>query len=270
MCGFQGLPVPERSRRDWLFAAALFATAIVWHLPQFSFVQMNPDEGIVLQGAHRILHGAVLYRDFFSFYTPGSYYWTAVLFRMLGESILTARMALLLYAGLTAALAYLLARRLCSRTASVVVSIALIMAWSFRFLALHNWDSTMLSLAALYAAVWLLQAQRGYWAAVTGLLAGLTLLTEQSKGAGLLLGLAIALLLIPRLTGSSLRRLHVLMLIAGFLAPVLPTFAYSAAKRTSGTTNPSSGPELSSTTALPGHAWPSGADEESRPDARCP
>src|SRR5947209_4423648 len=93
--GFQNLFIPERSRHDWLLVAIAFSASIVWHLPQFSYVQMNPDEGIVLAGADRILRGSVLYRDFFSFYTPGSYYWTALLFRVFGHCLLSARAVLL-------------------------------------------------------------------------------------------------------------------------------------------------------------------------------
>jgi hypothetical protein len=44
---------------------------------------MDPDEGIILQGAERILRGQVPYRDFFSFFTPGSYYLLALLFKIL-------------------------------------------------------------------------------------------------------------------------------------------------------------------------------------------
>jgi hypothetical protein len=37
-----------------------------------NFTVLNGDEGTTLQGAERILPGQVLYRDFFSFYAPGS------------------------------------------------------------------------------------------------------------------------------------------------------------------------------------------------------
>src|SRR5215469_3955467 len=50
------------------------------------FTTIEPDEGIVLQGATRILDGQVPYRDFFSFYTPGSFYLVAALFRVFGNS----------------------------------------------------------------------------------------------------------------------------------------------------------------------------------------
>ena len=60
---------------------------------------MEPDEGIVLEGAQRILRGEVLYRDFFSYFTPGSYYFLALLFKVFGSSFLVARTALVFFGG---------------------------------------------------------------------------------------------------------------------------------------------------------------------------
>ena len=72
------------------------------------YTSMEPDEGIVLQGAQRILRGEVLYRDFFSFFTPGSYYFLALLFKVFGSSFLVARSALVFFGGIYSAIAYLL------------------------------------------------------------------------------------------------------------------------------------------------------------------
>src|SRR5579864_8311548 len=57
------------------------------------YSSLEPDEGIVLQGAERVLHGQVPYRDFFSFYTPGSFYFLALWFRIFGDSFIMARLS---------------------------------------------------------------------------------------------------------------------------------------------------------------------------------
>src|SRR5579864_1137484 len=81
-----------------LWKALLIAVgAFVYLFPFLRYTSLNADEGIVLQGAQRILEGQVLYKDFFSFYTPGAYYWTALLFRLFGNSILVPRFTLLIY-----------------------------------------------------------------------------------------------------------------------------------------------------------------------------
>jgi hypothetical protein len=65
---------PERSFSERLIVLALFLLSLLYLCLFRCFTAMEPDEGILLQGAQRILAGQVLYRDFFSFYTLGSYY----------------------------------------------------------------------------------------------------------------------------------------------------------------------------------------------------
>jgi len=49
------------------------------------------DEGLVLVGADRVLRGEMPYRDFWTFYGPGSYYLLAGLYRVFGEFALVER-----------------------------------------------------------------------------------------------------------------------------------------------------------------------------------
>lgn len=65
----RSLCVPERSRTERYLALALFAFSFFYLCLFRHFTTMEPDEGVVLQGAQRILAGQVPYRDFFSFYT---------------------------------------------------------------------------------------------------------------------------------------------------------------------------------------------------------
>ena len=50
------------------------------------------DEGLILAGAMRLLHGDVVHRDFYSPYGPGQFAVVAMLFRMFGESFLVERL----------------------------------------------------------------------------------------------------------------------------------------------------------------------------------
>lgn len=193
---------------------------------------MEPDEGIILQGAQRILHGQVLYRDFFTFLTPGSYYLHALLFKIFGSSFLVARTALVFYGGLFSVFTYLMARRVCGRRVSLITaSLVTLTSLPWRFLVLHNWDSTLWACAAIYCAMrWMEEGQKAEssrqkaeaesfyhrerieehagsppitphssllcWAFATGSFASLTILFEQSKGAGLALGLGAAFVIL--------------------------------------------------------------------------
>ncbi len=49
------------------------------------------DEGIVVVGAERILHGAIPYRDFAAYYAPGQFYTLAAVFHFFGSFLLAER-----------------------------------------------------------------------------------------------------------------------------------------------------------------------------------
>jgi len=185
---------PELDRTDQGIAAAIFALTVAYLWVFRHYTSMEPDEGIVLEGAQRILRGEVLYRDFFSYFTPGSYYFLALLFKIFGSSFLVARTALVFFGGVYSTVAYLLARRVCSRTSAIFTAgIVTLTTLAYRFEVLHNWDSTLWACLAVYCAVRWLESPRWTWAFATGSLASVTCLFEQSKGAGLVLGLGVGL-----------------------------------------------------------------------------
>ena len=227
----------EANRSDRAAAFAVFAVSLAYLWFFRLYTSIEPDEGIMLQGAQRILRGEVLYRDFFSFFTPGSYYFLALLFKVFGSSFLVARVALILFGGIYSAVTYLLARRACSRgSALFAAGLATATTLPYRFEVLHNWDSTLWACLALYCAVRWIESAQSKWGFGTGSLTALTMLFEQSKGAGLALGLGVGLATITLINRE--RRLwqgsQVFMLACGFMWPFLLTFAYFGAQHSTG------------------------------------
>lgn len=223
------ITVPEKSLADWGITALIFLLSVPYLRLFYSYALLNGDEGIILQGAQRILQGQVLYRDFFSFFTPGSYYWTALFFKLFGSSILVARAVLVVEGGLLSVLTYLLARRVCSRWSALLAAyFVTITCVPFRFLVLHNWESTLWACLALYCAVWFLEKPHWAWAFAAGFFAAFTGLFEQSKGAGLAMGLAIGLLIILRKQRGPTQwnRQRITALMVGLLAPLVMTLVY--------------------------------------------
>jgi hypothetical protein len=220
---------PGRPWSELLIALAVFAGALGYLWPLRSYLSFNADEGITLVSAERILRGQVPYRDFFIFITPGSAYLTALWFKLFGTSYLVPRSILLLYAGVFGATTYWLARRSCSRRAALFAAGMVVFGcMPCRFFVLHNWDSTLFALLAICCALSLLdRPSRTVWFLLGGATA-FTFLMEQSKGAGLALGLTIAGLYLV-LSGrgwASFRIGSLLWCTAGFAIPLMATFAY--------------------------------------------
>jgi 4-amino-4-deoxy-L-arabinose transferase-like glycosyltransferase len=231
---------PEKSPAERRVAVLVFLLSLAYLCLFRRYTQIEPDEGIILQGAQRILQGEVLYRDFFSFFTPGSYYLPALLFKIFGSSMLVARTALALYGSILAVVSFLLARRVCGRSVALAAAaLVTLTSLPYRFLVLHNWDSTLWAALALYGAVrWLesdaRQAPAWAWAFATGTFAALTILFEQSKGCGLVLGLAAGVVVIVFAGRCRLSFRQGVALSAGLAWPFLLVFAWFGANHSLG------------------------------------
>ena len=226
------LRVPEQSSSERIIALLIFSVSLAYLCLFRSYANLDCDEGIVLQGAQRILDGQVLYRDFFSFYTPGSYYLFALLFKLFGSSMLVARTALSLCGGIFSVLTYLIARRVCERWSSVLAAyLVTLCVLPNRFAVLHNWDSTLFAYLTLYCAILLLQRPHWFWALAMGTLASLTALFEQSKGVGLIAGLATGYVILIYFRRIRFRPRDIALALVGLAWPALAVAAYFAAER---------------------------------------
>jgi 4-amino-4-deoxy-L-arabinose transferase-like glycosyltransferase len=228
---------PESHSSERRITLLIFILTAAYLLLFRRYTMMDPDEGIVLQGALRILRGEVIYRDFFSFFTPGSYYLLAALFKVFGNSFITARTALAVFGGLFSVVTYLLARRVCFRSTSLwVTALVSLTCLPYRFMVLHNWDSTLWACLAIYSGIRLIEtrgnARHLGWAAATGSWISLTFLFEQSKGGGLALGLAFGLVAIALLQQKQpfVTKASFAAVLAGAAGPVLLTLAWLRAK----------------------------------------
>jgi len=223
--------IPERSVNEKAIAILVFVVGFAYLFLFRRYTGMEPDEGIILQGAQRILAGEVLYRDFFSFFTPGSYYFLALIFKIFGSSIIVARTTLVIIGAVASSITYLLSRRVCSRqTALLTAAIVTVTTLPYRFLVLHNWDSTLWACLAVYCAVRLVETSSRACAFAAGSLIAVTFLFEQSKGAGLALGLCAGLLAIHFLGPQFLTRARIFHLAIGLAWPFVLTLAYFGAQ----------------------------------------
>jgi len=221
-------------RRDRWLALLIGLATFVYLVPFYRFITLNADEGVVLQGAQRILDGQIPYRDFFSFLPPLSFYWTALLLKVFGDSILVPRAVLLIYGAVLSPLTYLLARRTVDRYAALLAAyVCAIVSLPTSFYVQHNWESTLLATLAVFVAVLLLDSPSRYISFALGALVSLTALSNQAKGGGLALGLVVGYAILAMRGRHSIRRFWIPAVI-GLLAPLALTAAYFALHRALG------------------------------------
>ena len=108
------------------------------------FVLVMNDEGIYLDGALRVSHGQMPYRDFFSITGPGTFALMAASFRLFGTTLLAARIPVVWDIGIITACLYWLASKLSnSLTAALAAFVYLTFATLVEtaVVANHRWDS---------------------------------------------------------------------------------------------------------------------------------
>lgn len=182
------------------------------------------DEGLFLYEAKRILHGDVPYRDYFQITAPGAWYLMALLFRLFGTTMETARGTMAGLHAVVVAIVYLACRRrrvrpLLAATASAAY---LVMCFPLFAFASPHWFGTAFTLALLLVFLSGTGRERPRWWVLPGLLAGLMVAFQQHKGAVVVAGIGVLLLVRTVLAwtqAGSVRR--PLAELAGFVAGVL-------------------------------------------------
>ena len=182
-----------RGRRlEWILTLLLVAFAAWYWLQYFNRSTNLLDEGSTAAQAMRVVNGELIYRDFFTVVTPGSYYTVAWLFRLFGESLMVLR-----WAALVTGLGILLITLTVGRR---------VMVWPFAaaaglsttvwgwFLVTPNFYSLEAALFSLIAlACYVYGAPSWRWMIAAGVAAGATAMVKQNVGAYTAAGLLITI-----------------------------------------------------------------------------
>jgi hypothetical protein len=155
------------------FIYALCASLYI--LPFMRLFMLGTDEGTLDYGAVRIVHGQVFARDFFEVIGPGTFYWLAAFYKLLGISFFATRVCLFLTSLGTALSMYFLSRRVC---ASYRMLPCILLAGTY-FGGLwpaisHHVDSNFFALLAVVCMVLWQDRRSKSMLLVAGALAGVT------------------------------------------------------------------------------------------------
>jgi len=186
------------------------------------------DESIVLVGADRVLAGGVPYRDFWTFYGPGSFYLLAGVFRLFGETAFVGRVLDATVKSAIVGLTFLILQRFGGRALAVGGALLVLAVLAL----LRNYGIPLFpALAATLGAVFALgpdpRTPTPRRAAIAGALIGLAALFRHDIGAYAFLACALfqgfSIAHAPnRSAASSALAAPVRAFMAGLLLVVLP------------------------------------------------
>lgn len=182
-----------RGRRlEWICTGLILALATWYWLHYFNRSTNLLDEGSTAAQALRIVNGELIYRDFFTVVTPGSYYTVAWLFQIFGASLMVLRWTVLV-TGLGILLITLTVGRRVMVWPFAATAGLLTTVWGW-FLVTPNFyslEAALLSLVAL--ACYVYGAPSWRWMIAAGIAAGLTAMVKQNVGAYTAAGLFITI-----------------------------------------------------------------------------
>jgi 4-amino-4-deoxy-L-arabinose transferase-like glycosyltransferase len=189
------------------------------------------DEGSQVAQASRILHGDLIYRDFITVVTPGSYYTVVWLFRAFGADLMVLRWAIVALAIGILLATMAVARHLVSWPfAAASAMLAIVWAWFLVTPNLYSWQAMFFALTALLCYLRYARTSNLRWLLGAGVAVGAAILVKQNTG----VYAAVALFLTIWLSqvfeqnqrhGRSHRVRAGMFLTAGICAAVVPAVA---------------------------------------------
>ena len=197
----RGVRGSSPSSRWWLLLVGLIAAVAC--VPFIRTAVMG-DEGVLLNGAERILRGSSLYADFFEFLPPGGFLLTAAWFSIAGISVGSARSLAILTVVGVACFTYLACRQ-ASKNAPLSALLAtgwVVMSqgiWMWTQVS-HHWFTTLFSMVAAWAALASIEhAQRWLrWSLIAGVVAGMAAMVTPHRGVLVMLAAMTAFLNLRR------------------------------------------------------------------------
>lgn len=207
---------------EWIGTAIVFLAAVRYWLWYFDRNANLLDEGSTAAQALRVLNGELIYRDFFTVVTPGSYYTVAWLFHVFGPGLMVLRWTALA-TGLGILLTTLvIARRVMSWPfAAAAALLTTVWGWFLVTPNFYSLQAALLALVALWCCLRYLDNGRVRWILIAGVVMGLTALVKQNVGAYAAIAI-VASLWLSR--DRSVRATAAF--IGGMCIPVLPTLLW--------------------------------------------
>ena len=178
--------------RKYLPYLAFALCASLYLFPFMRLLLYRSDEGILVEGAARTLHGQLLGRDFVEIIGPGTFYWLALFFKLFGVTFLASRLCLFVSSLGTALSLYFLSGRVCRS----YQWLPCVLVFATYFGAVwptisHHVDSNCFALLSIVCVVLWQDVRKDWLLVAAGALTGATVLVFLPKGVLLLLAILV-------------------------------------------------------------------------------
>src|SRR5258708_4158247 len=176
----------------------LAVCSVLYFAPFLRVFVFNGDEGTLITGAARVAGGEIPSRDFVEVMGPGTFYWLALFFKLLGPTWFATRVCLLLTTVIITLVLYYLARRLhCGLEALPVIFFVAVSFRGWNAIS-HHMDSNLFGLLSFAALVHWIDRRQRFVLFLAGFGAGLTTWFMLPKGLFLLLSFVLVLWILDR------------------------------------------------------------------------
>jgi hypothetical protein len=213
--GGQRAHISSSSSFWWLLLVALITASLC--MPFSHVVYSLVDEGVLLNGAERMLRGSTLYVDFFEFLPPGGFVLTEIWFKIIGLSFESARLLAILTIVGIACFTYLACWQVSKNAmASALLTTGwVVMSQGGWTQVSHHWLTTLFSMVAAWAALSNVEHPQRWlrWPLIAGAAAGMAAMVTPHRG---------VLAVLAAVTGFLNLRRHPAQLIAYGLGCALP------------------------------------------------
>lgn len=208
---------------DFFFFVLLFSCLFL--LLTFNRGLEFNDEGYILHASQRILQGDVVYKDFHLGYMPFSVWYTAGIFKLVGESIENARVGMIVVNLISTLLIYTITFDLSKKRAVAFLSVLFFLSWG----PLHinfSWPvmyAVCFGLSCCYFLLKGITTKNAKWIFISAICMGLVILTKQNFGAAMVVPLLVTLITFRNILRKTdmYRFLGVLFLVGLFFLGVL-------------------------------------------------
>jgi len=190
------------------------------------------DEGQILNAAQKVIDGQLPYRDFQFFYTPGSIFSLALVFKLFGASVLIERLFALLVSLISTFFIFRTVRLVTKNIYASYLSVILFVLWSpsiINFIWPVNF-CVLFGIINSYALVKFLKTENKNYLFYAGIASALILLFKQNFGGAILFSNLLLFYLIPELKN----KINFGKYLYGYIAVIIIFIAYLLSTNTLG------------------------------------